>query len=247
MKPVLNFEDTEIAFSLKSKGELKWANMLFKLIGNKYLTSMAKPITNFLFWMRFPIRPILKYTVFKQFCGGESIAECEPLIVDMFNKKGVYSIPDYSVEGKQNEEQFDLTLRTTLQAYDFSKKSWAVPFLVFKGTGLGRFEIFEKVSAATPLNDSEKEEWERIVSRVDTICEKCERTPDMKVMIDAEESWIQDAIDKLAEEMMGKYNKKRVVVFNTVQLYRWDRLEYLEYIDQKAKKENFLIDHVTAD
>lgn len=241
MRHKLNFEDTKTAFSLKSSKELKWANVLFTLIGNRHLTAIAKPITTFLLFIRFPIIPILKKTVFKQFCGGESILECKSVIVDMFDKNKVCSILDYSVEGKGNEAQFDATLNMILEAFDFAKRFEATPFLVFKGTGLGRFGIFEKVSKKEPLNTSEKEEWENIEARFDKICKQCSQTPNIKVMIDAEESWIQNAIDGLAEKMMAKYNKKRVVVFNTVQLYRWDRLEYLHTLNQKASEENYLL------
>lgn len=241
MRHKLNFEDTKTAFSLKSNKELKWANILMTLIGNRHLTAIAKPITNFLLFIKFPIIPILKQTVFKQFCGGESILECEPIIAKMFDKNKVCSILDYSVEGKENEVQFDSTLNTTLEALDFVKRLEATPFLVFKGTGLGRFGIFEKVSKKESLNAKEQREWKNIEARFDKICKQCSQTTNIKVMIDAEESWIQNAIDNLAEKMMSKYNKKRVVVFNTVQLYRWDRLEYLHTLNQKASKENHLV------
>ncbi|MFI0429101.1 proline dehydrogenase family protein [Mariniflexile sp. HMF6888] len=241
MRHKLNFEDTKIAFSLKSNKEVKWANVLFTIIGNRQLTAVARPITMFLLFIRFPIIPILKRTVFKQFCGGESILECKPVITNMFNKKKVCSILDYSIEGKESEEQFNFTLNIILKTFDFAKSLEATPFLVFKGTGLGRFGIFEKVSKKEALNAREREEWENIEARFDKICKQCSQTPNIKVMIDAEESWIQPAIDGLAEKMMSKYNKNRVVVFNTVQLYRWDRLEYLKMLNQKANKENHLV------
>ena len=241
MNRTINFEDTKIAFSLKTSNELKWAYLLFTLIGNRYLTAMARPVTNFLLWVRFPIAPILKRTVFKQFCGGESIAECETVISDMFDNKGVCSILDYSVEGMQNEQQFDETLEATLKALDFAKTTKSTPFLVFKGTGLGRFKLFEKMSKNEILSDAEKKEWGKVVSRFDKICSKVANSQNLKIMVDAEESWIQDAVDKLTETMMAKYNGNRAVVFNTVQLYRWDRLNYLKYLRDEAMKFDFKI------
>lgn len=241
MKQNIDFQNTKIAFSLKSNKELKWANYLFKLIGNRHLTAMATPITNFLLFIKFPITPILKPTVFEQFCGGESVSECNEVITNLFDKKGVHSILDYSVEGKQSEHQFDTTLETLLRVFDFASSSEATPFIVFKATGLGRFELLEKVSNNVRLSALEVEEWNRIIARFDKICGQCALTTNIKAMIDAEESWIQDAIDSLAEQMMAKYNKKRVVVFNTAQLYRWDRLDYLDYLHKKANNEGFLL------
>jgi proline dehydrogenase len=241
MKHPLNFEDTGTAFSLRSTKELKRAGFLFTVIGNRRLTLLARPLTNFLLWIKFPLAPILKKTVFKQFCGGESITECEPLISEMFTKSGVCSILDYSVEGQRNEAQFDQTLQVILRTYDFAKNTGSTPFLVFKATGLGRFALFEKVSRKESLTAQEQGEWNRIVSRVDKICRQCHLGPHIRVMIDAEESWIQNAIDGLAEEMMSRYNGKRAVVFNTVQMYRHDRLEYLHYLCDKGVKENHQI------
>tara|TARA_R110002049_G_scaffold58113_5_gene158424 strand:- start:4526 stop:5716 length:1191 start_codon:yes stop_codon:yes gene_type:complete len=238
MKTNINFEDTEVAFSLKSNSELRTALLLFKIIGKSYLTAIAKPITNFFLSIKLPIVAILKQTVFKQFCGGETIQECHFTIKEMFEKK-VYSILDYSVEGKENESQFNSTLAIALEALEFVTDYRATPFIVFKGTGLGRFDLFEKVSKNKPLSVIEKDEWARVVNRFDTICNQCAKTPNIRVMIDAEESWIQGAIDNLAEDMMVKYNKNRAVVFSTVQLYRWDRLAYLKKLKNKANDSGF--------
>lgn len=238
MKKALNFDNTKIAFSLKSDFELKQAKFLFSAIGISWLTALAKPVTNFLFKVRFPIGPILKKTVFKHFCGGETIAECQDLINTLYEQNGVSSILDYSVEGKESEQQFDATVKTVLDAFKFAQTAKATPFLVFKGTGLGRFNLFEKVSANEPLNDTEQKEWQRVKERFNIICKTCASSQNIKVMIDAEESWIQDAIDTIAEDMMATYNKKRAVVYNTVQLYRWDRLSYLKHILDFGKTHN---------
>ncbi len=230
MSNKLNFDDTKIAFSLKSDFELKQANFLFFVIGFSWLTAIVKPVTNFLFKIRFPIGPILRKTVFKQFCGGETIAECRPLINMLYTQKGVSIILDYSVEGKESEVQFNKTMQIVLDAFEFAKETRATPFIVFKGTGLGRFELFKKVSQDVRLSLQEKEEWQRVKDRFDHICKTCASSESVKVMIDAEESWIQKAIDGISEEMMATYNQTRAVVFNTVQLYRWDRLVYLKHL-----------------
>lgn len=241
MKKALNFDNTKTAFSLKSDFELKQAQFLFSAIGISWLTAMAKPVTNFLFKVRFPIGPILKNTVFKHFCGGETIAECKTLINKLYDQKGVSSILDYSVEGKESEAQFNNSVRIVLEAFEFAKKSKATPFLVFKGTGLGRFELFRKVSSKATLNPQEKEEWQRVKARFDHICKTCATSKSVMVMIDAEESWIQDAIDEITEEMMATYNQNRAVVYNTVQLYRWDRLSYLKHILDFGKANNCMV------
>ena len=49
----------------------------------------------------------------------------------------------------------------------------------------------------------------------------------IKILIDAEEVEVQNAIDDLAIKMMRKYNLTSPIVYNTVQMYRKDRLDYL--------------------
>jgi proline dehydrogenase len=155
-------------------------------------------------------------------------------------EKGVRAILDYSVEGKEKEDQFDFALKKTMEVLDFVKEKDAIPFAVFKPTGMGRFKIYEKVSAGSQLDAKEQEEWNRIVQRYDRICQKAH---DMEValLIDAEESWMQDAADDIALEMMRKYNSERPVVFNTAQMYRWDRLDYLKKLKSLATDEGFKV------
>jgi proline dehydrogenase len=151
---------------------------------------------------------------------GNQLRSVKLLLPDMFDNKGVCSILDYSVEGMQSEQQFDDTLEATLKTLDFAKTTKSTPFLVFKGNGLGRFKLFEKMSKNEILSDAEKMEWEKVVYRFDKIWSRVANSQYLKIMVDAEESWIQDGIDKLTETMMAKYNGNRAVVFNTVQLYR---------------------------
>jgi proline dehydrogenase len=241
MQNTLNFENTQIAFSSKSTTQLKKAEWLFSVVKKAWLTNLAKSITNFLLRIGFPIEPILKQTVFEQFCGGETIVQCEGTVNSLFQNGGVHSILDYSIEGKETENFFDGTLETMLKICKYGDGSPEVPFLVFKPTGMGRFKIYEKVSTQTDLNSDEALEWERIQKRFDAVCSAVANTNFLKIMVDAEESWIQDAIDTLVEEMMVKYNTERTVVFNTVQMYRWDRLSYLQRMYSFGQKNNIRV------
>lgn len=241
MQNTLNFENTQIAFSSKSTTQLKKAEWLFSVVKKAWLTNLAKSTTNLLLRIGFPIEPILKHTVFEQFCGGETIVQCESTVNSLFENGRVHSILDYSIEGKETEDFFDGTLETMLKICEYGDGSPEVPFLVFKPTGMGRFKIYEKVSAQIDLNADEELEWGRIQKRFDAICSAVATTSFLKIMVDAEESWIQDAIDTLVEEMMVKYNTERTVVFNTVQMYRWDRLSYLQRMYSFGQQHNIRV------
>jgi proline dehydrogenase len=230
MKEIIDLDNTKIAFAKKSIKQLRKSKILFSLMSKDWLVEIAKPIITFFLRFHFPIESILKNTVFNQFCGGETIEECKSTVDNLYESGGVYSILDYSVEGKNEEHFFEDTLETMLRISDYAKYSVAVPFLVFKPTGLGRSEIYEKVSLNAELTEMELKEWQTIRERYDVICRSTAATDDLKIMIDAEESWMQKAIDDLVEEMMLKYNKDRTVIFTTLQMYRWDRLSYLEYL-----------------
>ncbi|MAU26141.1 MAG: proline dehydrogenase [Muricauda sp.] len=237
MRP--NFEDTAIAFELKSDSELERAYFLFKLIANEPLVRIGTAVTNFAVKAHLPVEGLIRATVFDHFCGGVNEEDCMPVIDRMF-EKGVRAILDYSVEGKEKEDQFDFALKKTMEVLDFVKEKDAIPFAVFKPTGMGRFKIYEKVSAGSQLDAKEQEEWNRIVQRYDRICQKAH---DMEValLIDAEESWMQDAADDIVLQMMRKYNRERPVVFNTAQMYRWDRLDYLKKLKSLATDEGFKV------
>lgn len=241
MEEVINLDNTKIAFANKSNKELRKSKILFNLLSKVWILEIAKPITAFLLRIHFPIEYLLKYTVFDQFCGGETIEECKSTVNNLHEIGGVNSILDYSVEGKNEEHFFEDTLETMLRISVYAKYSEAVPFLVFKPTGLGRSEIYEKVSLNAELTEMELKEWQTIRERYDVICRVIAATDDLKIMIDAEESWMQKAIDNLAEEMMLKYNKDRTVVFTTLQMYRWDRLSYLEYLYSLGKQNGIKI------
>ncbi len=234
-----NFENTAIAFQLKTDSELERAYFLFKLIANEPLVRIGTAVTNFAIKAHLPIEGLIRATVFDHFCGGVNEEDCMPVIDKMF-EKGVSSILDYSVEGKETEEQFDFALSKTLEVLDFVKEKDAIPFAVFKPTGFGRFKLYEKNSSGDKLNDEETKEWERVLNRYDQVCQKAYDL-DVCLLIDAEESWMQKAADDLTLDMMRKYNREKAVVFNTLQMYRWDRMDYLKELHEIAKAEGFHI------
>jgi len=233
------FENTAIAFDLKTDSELERAYFLFKLIANEPLVRIGTAVTNFALKAHLPVDGLIRATVFDHFCGGTSEQDCLPLIDRMF-QKGVCSVLDYSVEGKEEEAQFDKALENTLRTLDFVKEKEAIPFAVFKPTGFGRLSLYEKVGAKEPLSETEQKEWERICYRYDTVCKKAFNL-DVTLLIDAEESWMQDAADELAVAMMEKYNTEKAIVFNTLQTYRWDRLDYLKRLHKTAQIKKFHI------
>ena len=233
------FEDTSTAFALKSDSELERAYFLFKMIANEPLVRIGTAMTNFALKAHLPVDGLIRATVFDHFCGGVSEADCMP-VVDKMWEKGVCSVLDYSVEGKEEEDPLDFALAKTLEILDFVKRKDAIPFAVFKPTGFGRLALFTKITEGKTLTDKEQAEWGRVVNRFDKTCKKAHNL-DVSLLIDAEESWMQGAADQLVEEMMRKYNKEKTVVFNTVQMYCWDRMDYLKKLYANAKKEGFKI------
>ncbi len=233
------FEDTAIAFSLKTDSELERAYFLFKMIANEPLVRIGTAVTNFALKAHLPVDGLIRATVFDHFCGGVNEEDCMPLVDRMF-EKGVCSVLDYSVEGKEEEEQFDLAMEKILNILNFVKEKDAIPFAVFKPTGFGRFALYEKLSAGKILSDEEQQEWSRVVERFDAVCKRAYDL-DVALLIDGEESWMQQAADDLVEQMMRTYNKEKAIVFNTLQMYRWDRMDYLKKLHGIAKKEDFKI------
>lgn len=233
------FNNTQIAFALKSDTELDRAYFLFKMIDNEPLVRIGTAATNFAIKANLPVEGLIRATVFDHFCGGVNENDCLPVVDKMFTK-GVSSVLDYSVEGKEEEVQFDAALAMTLKTIEFAKERQAIPFAVFKPTGFGRLDLYEKVGTKTALSPLEKEEWDRVVDRFDLVC-KTAQLKDVALLIDAEESWMQEAADNLVTQMMQKYNTKKAIVFNTLQMYRWDRLDYLKRLHEKAKEEGFYI------
>ncbi|PIF01246.1 MAG: proline dehydrogenase [Maribacter sp.] len=233
------FEDTSKAFVLKSDSELERAYFLFKLISNAPLVRIGKAMTDFALRAHLPVDKLIRATVFDHFCGGVSEADCMQ-VVDRMYEKGVGSVLDYSVEGQDDEDPLDFTLGKTLEILDFVKQKKGIPFAVFKPTGYGRSALFKKVTQGEELTDKEQAEWARVVDRYDKTCKKAFDL-DVSLLIDAEESWKQGAADQLVEDMMRKYNKEKAIVFNTLQMYRWDRMDYLKGLYATAQREGFKI------
>jgi proline dehydrogenase len=233
------FDDTATAFALKTDSELERAYFLFKMIANEPLVRIGTAMTNFAIKANLPVEGLIRATVFDHFCGGVSEVDCLP-VVDRMYQKGVCSVLDYSVEGKDEEDPFDNALTVILKILDFVKEKDSIPFAVFKPTGFGRFALYVKVSEKQTLTENEKQEWKRVINRFDRACKKAHDL-DVSLLIDGEESWMQDAADQIVEDLMRKYNKKKAIVFNTLQMYRWDRLDYLKALHKKAIAEDFKI------
>ena len=217
------FNNTEVAFKIKSDSELERALFLFKLIQSEPLVRIGTAVTNFALNSRLPVEGLIRSTVFDHFCGGVNEKDCMPTIEKMHTNK-VHSILDYSVEGKETEEQFDHALETTMRTIEFAKEKQSIPFAVFKPTGIGRFGLYQKISEKKQLTEDEKKEWEKVVERYHKVC-KSAHDKDVPLLIDAEESWMQDAADDLIEDLMATYNKNKAIVYNTLQMYRWDRMD----------------------
>jgi proline dehydrogenase len=233
------FNNTEKAFSLKSNSELNRAHFLFQMIGKPSLVKIGTSLTNFALKFHLPVEGIIRKTVFDHFCGGVSEQDCLQVVAKMYTK-GVSSVLDYSVEGKEEEAQFDACLKMTLKTIDFAKENKAIPFAVFKPTGLGRIDLYEKVGEKETLSIAEQDEWNRVVARFEKICQYAYDN-DVKLLVDGEETWMQDAADEVVERMMEKFNTKKAIIFNTLQLYRWDRVPYLKALHLRAKEKGFHI------
>ncbi|WP_299781059.1 proline dehydrogenase family protein [uncultured Formosa sp.] len=233
------FNNTEIAFALKSDSELERAYFLFKMISIEPLVRIGTAATNFAIKAKLPVEGLIRATVFDHFCGGVNEENCLPVIDKMY-EKGVSSVLDYSVEGKENETEFDAALRITLKIINFAEERKSIPIAVFKPSGFGRISLFEKMGNGTTLNAKEAEEWGRVKNRFETVC-KAAKNRDVSLLIDAEESWMQNAADNLITDLMRKYNTEKPVVFNTLQMYRHDRLNFLKEQHAIAKAEGFYL------
>lgn len=233
------FDNTKIAFALKSDSELERAYFLFKMISIEPLVRIGTAATNFAIKAHLPIEGLIRSTVFDHFCGGVNEEDCLPVIDKMY-EKGVSSVLDYSVEGKENDAEFDAAMHTTLNIIDFASAKDAMPIAVFKPTGFGRLKLFEKVGSGAALTTSEQAEWDRVENRFDMVCKRG-KARDISVLIDAEESWMQNASDALVTKMMQKYNTEKPIVFNTLQMYRWDRMEFLKKEHALAIKNGYFL------
>ncbi|MGR6087158.1 MAG: proline dehydrogenase family protein [Arcticibacter sp.] len=229
----LDLDNIEVAFKGKTDGELKKAYWLFKAIAFPSLVKAAPSLLRIAMAVRFPVVPIVRATIFKHFCGGENIHDCNETVMRLWQQR-IGSILDYSVEGEENEDNFDKTTEEICATIERAKGDPSIPFCVFKVTGISRFALLEKVSSGAALNADETNEFNKVRERIGKICGLASKHQ-VRLFIDAEESWIQPAIDGLADDMMALHNKTSVIVYNTIQLYRTDRLDFLKKSHERGK------------
>ena len=239
-KPVVDFSNTEIAFYHKSDKELKKSAWLFSMMNKKWLVDTFSPLGLFAVKMRLPFAPsIIKATIFEQFVGGTTLLESQQSI-DVLYKNKVQSILDYGAEAKSSEKDFNHTMNECIRAIDFAATNESVPVVSAKVTGLARFGLLEDIQNGVSLNKEMRKEYRNVLKRMDAICHVANDRK-VGVFFDAEESWIQDAIDHLVEIMMKRYNRKNVIVYNTFQLYRHDRLQFLIDSFDRANEGGYML------
>jgi proline dehydrogenase len=239
VQPSVHFDDTEVAFSYKSDKELKKANFIFSVVNHPTISTIATSLAKAGLALHLPVKGLIKYTVFEHFCGGETIEQSERTIKTL-SRFHVGTILDFSAEGAHTEEGFDKTTEEILKTIEKAKGNPDIPFTVFKSTGLVAMDLLTKVQAKEPLSPEEQEAFQHFHDRAEKICAKAHGN-NVPVMIDAEDSWIQNPIDDLAYEMMKKYNQQRAIVFNTYQMYRRDMLDNLRNAFHTATMHNYFL------
>ncbi len=232
---MIDFENTAIAFQQKSNRELKKAYWLFRMLASPAMVALGSFFTQAAIKSRLPVKWALKPTVFNHFCGGESIEACDDAIQKLA-EANVQTILDYSAEGKEREEDFEFTKGQIMATVSKAASEKSIPYAVFKPTGLSRFGLLEKVQSGQTLTYAEKREFSKAKKRFEEICDHAADLG-VPVMVDSEESWIQDVVDDIVEDLMFTHNHSRPMVYNTLQMYRHDRLEYLQNFIKKARKQ----------
>ncbi len=233
------FENTEVAFASKSNGQLYKSKALFSLMANNALVSTGSALANFAIGLHLPVSQLFKWTIYNQFCGGETFNECKRTIAKL-DEQNVGVLLNYGVELKETEADFDKTIDRNIEALEFAGNNQSVKALCVKITGFGRFELFEKIQTGEKLMPEERKEFEQVKKRFEKLCQVASSNK-VPLYVDAEESWIQDPLDEMVEAMMARFNKTHCIIFNTFQLYRHDRLAYLGACIQKAKAGNYIL------
>jgi len=239
----LSLDNTQIAFAYKSTAELKRARFLFSVIQSPLIVSIATKLTPALMNSGLPVNGLIRSTIFNQFVGGETLEETAR-VAKQLGAYGVQVILDYGVEAKEGEESFDNVTEKIMEAVEFAATQNNIPFVSIKLTGIASLQLLETLNEAPRLrsgiHDSEMEDaaWDRVKERMYAICDVATEKG-VGILLDAEETWIQDPIDRLAIELMAEYNKEKVVVYNTYQLYRNDRYHFLQLSHKIAKEKNF--------
>ena len=237
MAEKIHFDDTSVAFRAKTNRELRRAYYLFRMLNYPWLVEVGKALTRLALFLRLPIKPLIRATVFDHFCGGETMEECEQTLGQL-RELGVEVILDYSVEGDVTREVLDATQQVALDIIDHAKSVPGIPFTVFKPSGLIRFALLERVQNGDSLTADERAEWDQARKRVEAVAAKSAEM-NVPLLIDAEESWIQSAADELVRDLMLKFNRDRAIVYNTIQMYRHDRLDYLKRLYEDGVANNF--------
>ncbi|MET0245048.1 MAG: proline dehydrogenase family protein [Flavitalea sp.] len=250
--PKISFENTEYAFAYKTNKELKKASFLFSSMGNELLVKLGTRLTPVAIKMGLPIKGIIRNTIFKQFVGGETLDDTAT-VANKLGEFGVQVILDYGVEGKEGEKNFDHACDEFIRVIKYAATQPNIPLMSIKVTGFARFTLLEKLDAAAGdksgyegivhtevLNEEEKAEWDRVVVRMNKIVAAAAEG-NVGVLVDAEESWIQDPVDALTMQVMEQFNRDRVIVYNTIQLYRHDRFAFLKDSFEQAAKRGFIL------
>ena len=243
MKPIgeiLDFSNTEIAFSNKSDKELKRTAWLFSMMNKAWLVDTFSPLGLIAIRLRLPfVKPIIKATIFEQFVGGTTLLESQKAIEKLY-ENNTLSILDFGAEAKETEKDFNITMNENIRSIEFAYNHESVPVISTKITGLARFGLLESIQKGEPLSRETRLEYRNIIKRLDSICYVAHEK-NVGVFFDAEESWIQDSIDHLVYLMMRRYNKDKVIVYSTFQMYRHDRLQFLIDLHAKAQEEGFML------
>jgi proline dehydrogenase len=225
-EPKISFDDLQVAFNSRTDAELRKMYAIFATMNNQTAVKLGIQLTNLAFKFKFPVKGLMKATMFGHFCGGETIDDCHTAALEL-GRYGIGTILDYSVEGEGNEESYENTKNEILRTIEKAANSIHISFAVFKVTGLGDFNIMTKIQAGEQLTEAEEQSFQRLRGRVDELC-KAAFDSNVKILVDAEESWFQDVVDDMAYEAMEKYNKEKAIVYNTYQMYRHDMLQRLK-------------------
>lgn len=231
------FNDTSVAFASKTNKDLKQSYWLFKMLENPKMVSFGGKLANLAFSLKLPVSFIFRNTIFKQFCGGEDLKDCQKTI-DKLSEFQIGTILDYSIEGKESEADFKNCFEETLRTIDIARADENIPFCVIKLTGIARFDLLHKLNEKEELSHNEREEYLTVMNRFRAICQKAYDNQ-IPLFVDAEKSWIQDAVDQMTMSMMAQFNKEKAIIFNTIQLYRHDRLDFLKQSLQQANQGRF--------
>jgi proline dehydrogenase len=237
--PTIVFEDTAVAFASKSDPQLRKTYRLFAIMNQRWAVNLGTFFIKLALKLHLPVKNLVRRTIFLQFCGGETVTDCNSTISTLA-KSGVKTILDYSVEGENNAGSFDQIVSELLKTIDCASSCTNIPFTVFKVSAIGSSELLEKIQSGAELEAAEVQEFEQIKKRVDLLC-RYSSEKNIPIFIDGEESWVQNVIDSLAYEMMARYNRHNVIVYNTYQFYKTETLKELKAAYLKAREKGYRI------